>query len=72
MTNSSLSPTLEEQLVFALQIAARPVLLKFAEERDYDTDLERMVPKWPDAKRRLLCVDKALARAAEERIRVGK
>lgn len=60
--------TIEEELVHALQIAARPVVAKFAEEWDWDTDLERSVPKWPDAKARLKLIDKALARAAEEKI----
>ena len=59
----------EEQLVHALQIAARPVVEKFANELTWDTDLERSVPQWPDAKARLECIDKALARVSEERIR---
>lgn len=63
--------TIEEELVHALQVAARPVVEKFAEEWDWDTDLERSVPKWPDAKVRLAAIDKALARAAEERIKTA-
>lgn len=63
--------TVEEQLVHALQIAARPVLEKFAEEWTWDTDLDRSVPQWPDAKARLKAVDSALARAAEEKIKTA-
>lgn len=63
--------TLEEELVHALSIAARPVVEMASKEWDYDTDLERSVDKYPDMKARLAMIDRALARAAEEKIRRG-
>lgn len=54
-----------QALVDALEIAARPCVEKLANEQTYDTDLERMVPEFPDMASRLRIVDTALGQAEE-------